>query len=103
MRCPICGSSAKDITPRESGYASIRCLVDGDFEIDAGCQRELFELTESDRHRVFHGAILSGLAGSRPRITMAAIVGIQATSRECRRDAIVIADMDSECATISSK
>lgn len=94
MRCPICGSGAKDTTSGGSGYVSIRCLVDGDFQIDAECQGALFDLAESDRHLVLNAAILKGVSGAAPRITVLEIARIRCARRTCRPDAVEPLVMD---------
>jgi hypothetical protein len=73
MRCPVCDSSAKDITSNGFLGLSIRCLVDGDYDIDEECRVALIDLVPSDRHRVLSAAIRAGQPGFRPHITMMAM------------------------------
>ncbi|BCP53521.1 hypothetical protein K32_21380 [Kaistia sp. 32K] len=85
MRCPVCDSRAKDITP--SGYRglSVRCIVDGDYDIDRQCHEALLSLDPSGRHTVLNAAILTVAPGSRPRITAATFVRCRLEIRSAHR------------------
>src|SRR6476620_6855611 len=68
--CPICGSLARDITSADFDGQSIRCPVDGDFDISSACAPILEELDGAERQHVLSRAI-KARNGRRPSITAA--------------------------------
>ena len=68
--CPICGSLARDITSADFDGQSIRCPVDGDFDISSACAPILEELDGVERQHVLSRAIRAKI-GRRPCITAA--------------------------------
>ena len=69
MRCPVCGTSAQDITAENFDKLSIRCSIDGDFDVAGDCIERLKSLDAGRRQIVLNKAIrLSRGRGVRPAI-----------------------------------
>ncbi len=77
MKCPICGSPAADITAADFDGVSVRCLVDGDYDIAAGCLPQLETLALSDRQRALNKAVRLAVPGSRPYISQSSFSKLQ--------------------------
>jgi len=57
--CPICGAPARLNASTCPKFLSVRCLTDGDFEIEADCLDRFRALDLASRHRVLNLAIKS--------------------------------------------
>lgn len=57
--CPICGASARPLPDATAQALCFRCMIDGDFEIDADCLENFRALDLATRHRVLNHAIIS--------------------------------------------
>jgi hypothetical protein len=77
MKCPICGTAAKDITADGDKGVSFRCPVDGDCDIADGCQKALRAPENGDRHRVLNKSIISAWPGSRACISTTTITNVK--------------------------
>ena len=66
MKCPICAGPARDITTAGFDGISVRCPVDGDFDVKTGFALKLQELSPAKRHYLLNDAILAARPGSRP-------------------------------------
>jgi len=73
MQCPICGGMAKDITRPGFDGISIRCPVDGDFDVASGYGLKLMELSPVKRQYVLNSAIVAAPPNTRPCITKASV------------------------------
>ena len=54
MKCLICGNEAKDITVADFDGESIRCPIDGDYDITDGYRAKLEEQEPADRKRTLN-------------------------------------------------
>jgi hypothetical protein len=74
MLCPICGSPAKGIFARDFSGESIRCPVDGDFDIMRGVRAKLAALDTGQRELVLSRAIIEKNGRPRPCVTESAFL-----------------------------
>lgn len=51
MKCRVCGSVARDIIADGYNGLSVRCLIDGAYDISNGCQQAVRALKDADRQR----------------------------------------------------
>jgi hypothetical protein len=79
MKCPICGGKAKDITSADFNGVSVRCLVDGDFDVAPGYVLKLQELSADKRQYALNAAIRAARPGKRPMLPL--INADQSTAR----------------------
>jgi hypothetical protein len=70
MKCPICGGNARDIAKSGFEGMSVRCAVDGDFDIAPGSALKLQEIPPAKRHYALNDAIIATRFGERPRIDL---------------------------------
>ena len=68
MKCPICGGDAKIISSPDDECVTVRCEIDGDFEIANEHLDTLSKLNMGARHLVLNAAILLSTPGALPRI-----------------------------------
>ena len=69
MRCPVCGAVATSLPKSERAAKSVRCPVDGDFDLAMGCRASLEKLKPEERERVLDRAIKATGLDGRPIIT----------------------------------
>lgn len=86
MKCPVCGSGARDIASNDPASLSIRCLVDGDYDLDAEGAHALGPLSPSERQGILSAAIRAKQPGHRPRITLATVIGVRRASEPAGED-----------------
>ena len=68
MACPVCGGGAKIIASSEDGIVTVRCPIDGDFEVAEAHLEKLSNLNMGARHLILNAAILLSTPGRPPRI-----------------------------------
>jgi hypothetical protein len=69
MQCPVCGGVAIRLPKAERAEKSVRCPVDGDFDLAMGCRAILEKLEPEQRQRVLDRAIKAAGLNERPIIT----------------------------------
>lgn len=69
MKCPVCGGDARIIASSENESVTVRCSIDGDFEIAKEHLDTLSKLNMGARHLVLNAAILLSAPGRLPHIS----------------------------------